>query len=244
MGLPKLNTVEYFVTLPQSQIEVKYRPFNVKEQKVLLQALEEGDVKTIQHGLLSLIRACADTQDSSLKIEQLSNTDLEWLFIQIRMKSVGETTQLLLDCQDDTCDGQTQHEVDFNKMEMVGEMKDSKVLLNDTVGVILRVPTYQDVDNVAGQIKSDEELFSTNIIFELLNKCIVQIFDENTVHDATEFTAEEIGEFIESLTLDQFNVIMEWFESVPKMVYNAKYKCSKCGLEQSQELTGMQNFFV
>ena len=107
MGLPRLNTVEYFETLPVSKIEVKYRPFNVGEQKVLLQAIEEGEQKAISNALISLLRVCSDLQDSRLKIEQLSNTDLEWLFVKIRAKSVGENTKILLGCIDQlTCDGQ------------------------------------------------------------------------------------------------------------------------------------------
>ena len=246
MGLPKLNTVEYFGTLPISKIEVKYRPFNVKEQKILLQSLEEGEVKGIQHGLISLLRACCDLQDSRLKIEQLSNTDLEWLFINIRMKSVGETTKVMLGCHNqESCDGQTPITIDFNEMKIEGEIGEEKVQLNDKVGVVLRVPSYKDIQTITNNMKNpSEEAFSTEVVFQILNRCIVQIFDENTVHDASDFSGEEIDSFIDDLTLDQFNKMMEWYESVPKMVYNAEFKCDKCGLEQSQELTGLQSFFA
>ena len=152
MGLPKLNTVEYFETLPVSKIEVKYRPFNVKEQKVLLLALEEGDAKSISHGLISLIRGCSELQNSNFEVEQLSNTDLEWLFIKIREKSVGESTKVLLGCIDQNiCDGQTMIEVDFTKMEVVGEVKDDKVQLTDNVGVVLRVPSFKDVQKLTAE---------------------------------------------------------------------------------------------
>ena len=96
MGLPKLNTVEYFETLPVSNIEVKFRPFNVKEQKILLQTLEDGTPKAISNGMMMLIRSCSELQDDNWTVEKLSNTDLEWLFIKIRMKSVGESTKVLL----------------------------------------------------------------------------------------------------------------------------------------------------
>ena len=241
MGLPRLDTVEYFDTLPTSKIEVKYRPFNVKEQKVLLLALEEGDAKSISHGLISLIRGCSELQNSNFEVEQLSNTDLEWLFIKIREKSVGESTKVLLGCIDQNiCDGQTMIEVDFTKMEVVGEVKDDKVQLTDNVGVVLRVPSFKDVQ----KLTAENEGWSTETIFKILSKCIVQIFDEESVYDTNEFTPKEIDEFIDELTIDQFNLVMEWFNEVPKLIYNAEFKCDKCGKEQSQELQGLQNFFV
>ena len=81
-------------------------------------------------------------------------------------------------------------------------------------------------------------------VFKILSKCIVQIFDEESVYDTNEFTPKEIDEFIDELTIDQFNLVMEWFNEVPKLIYNAEFKCDKCGKEQSQELQGLQNFFV
>tara|TARA_B100001175_G_scaffold51586_1_gene40819 strand:+ start:2477 stop:3211 length:735 start_codon:yes stop_codon:yes gene_type:complete len=244
MGLPRLNTVEYFETLPVSKIEVKYRPFNVGEQKVLLQAIEEGEQKAISNALISLLRVCSDLQDSRLKIEQLSNTDLEWLFVKIRAKSVGENTKILLGCIDQpTCDGQSEIDVNFNDLEIEGEVKDGKIQLTDNIGVVIRVPSYNDVDRVLDIGIADGEM-STSIVYKLLNKCILQVFDADNVYDTKEFTEQEIDDFINELSVNQFNVIMEWFSSVPKLVYNAEFSCSKCGKEQTQQLTGLQNFFV
>tara|TARA_B100000927_G_scaffold280912_1_gene265933 strand:+ start:566 stop:1297 length:732 start_codon:yes stop_codon:yes gene_type:complete len=243
MGLPRLNTVEYFETLPISKMEVKYRPFNVGEQKVLLQALEEGEAKAISNALLSLIRVCTEFEDSRTKIEQLSNTDLEWLFIKIRQKSVGETTKILLGCIDQpNCDGKTTLDIDFNEMKIEGEVKDGKVHLTDNVGVVLKVPSFTDVNKISGNFDSD--FSTTDTIFKLLGRCITQIFDADNVYDTAEFTATEIDDFIEDLSVDQFNTLMGWFESVPKLIYNAEFQCEKCGLEQAQELQGLQNFFV
>ena len=245
MGLPRLNTVEYFETLPISKIEVKYRPFNVGEQKVLLQALEEQEQKAISNALIQLIRVCSDLQDSRLKVEQLSNTDLEWLFIKIREKSVGESAKILLGCHDaPVCDGTTPVEVDFSKMEIEGEVKDNKVQLTDTIGVLLRTPSFSDVQSVMDKASTADEQLNTGTVFSLLSKCIEQVFDAENVYDTTEFSEKEIDDFIDELTVDQFNLIMDWFSSVPKLVYNADFTCSKCGKVQTQQLTGLQNFFV
>ena len=246
MGLPRLNTVEYFETLPISKIEVKYRPFNVGEQKVLLQAMEEGETKAISNAMISLIRLCSDLQDSKMKIEQLSNTDLEWLFIKIREKSVGETTKVLLGCHDQPkCDGRTGVDIDFNLLKIDGEVLDNRIQLTDNIGVVLRIPSFSDVERVLERgMPQNEEGLSMTIIFKLLNKCILQIFDEDNVYDTSEFSEQEIDDFINDLSVDQFNLIMEWFSSVPKLVYDAEFQCEKCGLEQTQTLQGLQNFFV
>ena len=242
MGLPKLNTVEYFETLPVSKVEAKYRPFNVKEQKVLLQAMEDGTGKSMTNGMISLIRSCAELQDDSWTIEKLSNTDLEWLFIKIRMKSVGETTTLLLGCVDENktgCEGRTPVEIDFEKLEIQGEIKDPKIQLTDEVGVVLRLPSYKDVQSML----ESEETISTDNLFGVINKCIDQIYDADSVYDTKEFTEKEINDFVDNLTLDQFNLIMDWFSSVPKMVYNVEFACEKCGVVQEQTLEGLTNFF-
>lgn len=242
MGLPKLNTVEYFETLPVSNIEVKFRPFNVKEQKILLQTLEDGTPKAISNGMMMLIRSCSELQDDNWTVEKLSNTDLEWLFIKIRMKSVGESTKVLLPCvkQQNGCDGKTPVEIDFDEMKITGEINEPKVQITDTIGVVLRIPSYQDIQEL---YESGEDI-NTDNIFKVLNKCIVQIFDADTVYDTREFTEKEVNEFVEGLTVDQFNKLMEWFSSVPKMVYEVDFTCDKCGEVQGQELQGLQNFFV
>jgi len=242
MGLPKLNTVEYFETLPVSKIEVKFRPFNVKEQKILLQTLEDGTPQSISNGMMNLIRSCSELQDSDWTVDKLSNTDLEWLFIQIRMKSVGETTKVILPCvrQPEGCDGQTPVDIDFDKMRIEGELKEPKVMITDTIGVSMRIPSYKDVQDL---YESGMDL-STDNIFKVLNKCIVQIFDADSVYDTNEFTEKEVNDFVDGLTVDQFNMLMEWFSSVPKMVYDVDFTCSKCGEVQTQQLSGLQNFFV
>jgi hypothetical protein len=242
MGLPKLNSVEYFGTLPISQIEVKYRPFNVKEQKILLQALEEGQTKGIANSLIGLIESCAELQADNWQVEDLSNTDLEWLFVQIRMKSVGETTQIRLGCKKQSCDGHTPIEIEFDKMEIEGELRDNRVMLTDEVGVVLRFPSYTDMQEIYAD--GEVEGHVTNNLFEVLNRCIIQVFDGEEVHEVHEFTAKEVNDFVDNLQIDQFNIMMDWFGSVPKMVYKVDYECEECSLRQQQTLEGLQNFFV
>ncbi len=192
--------------------------------------------------MMNLIRSCTEIQDNNWTVDELSNTDLEWIFVQIRMKSVGESTKVVLPCvkQDEGCDGQTPIDVEFEKMRIEGELKDSIVMITDTIGVKMRIPSYKDVRDLY-----DSGLdIGTENVFKVLNKCIVQIFDADNVYDTKEFKEEEVDEFVDGLTVDQFNTLMEWFSSVPKMVYDVEFACSKCGEVNEQQISGLQNFFV
>ena len=143
MALPKLNTIEYFCKLPISGREAKYRPFTVGEQKVLLQALEDGEVKTISNTVVNLVDSCCTLTESKDTVRDLSNTDLEYLFLQVRIKSVGEITNVVLGCENQpTCDGQTTVEVDLSSIDVEGEVKDNKIMLTDDLGVIMTYPSF------------------------------------------------------------------------------------------------------
>ena len=241
MGLPKLNTIEYFVDLPVSKIEVKYRPFTVGEQKVLLQALEDENVKTISNTVINLVDACSDLQESKLNVRDLSNTDLEYLFLKVRMKSVGEVTKIVLGCEKQPeCDGLTEIEVDLNTVETVGEMKDDKVMITDDVGITLQVPSYAEIQTLIG--KNME--MKTQDIFDILSHCIKTIFDQNDVHQRSDFTEKELMDFIDELSIEQFNIVMKWFDDLPKLVKDVEYNCSKCGHPNTVRLEGIQNFFA
>ena len=240
MALPKVNTVEYFCKLPVSGEEVKYRPFSVGEQKVLLQALEDGETKTISNTVVNLVDSCCSLTESNNSIRELSNTDLEYLFLQIRIKSVGETTTVVLGCIKDGCDGQTQVDVDLTEIEIQGQVGDNKVMITDNVGVTLSVPNFNEVQGTIGDISQ----IGTKELFDVVGQSIQSIFDEQEVHSKGDFTTEELSNFINELSTEQFSKIMEWFSDLPKMVKNVSYKCSKCGTENTTRLEGIQNFFV
>ena len=217
MALPKVNTIEYFAKLPVSGKEVKYRPFSVGEQKVLLQALEDENNRTITHTIINLVESCSEIENG--KITSLSNADLEYLFLQIRIKSVGEKTRVVLGCKNQPqCDGTTD------------------------VGVTLRVPNYNEIQQSLG----GDEVANIGIsdIFKILTYSIDSIFDADEVHSRGDFTESELSEFMDGLSTEQFNKIMEWFSELPKMVKDVEYNCSKCSTECKVRLEGIQNFFV
>ncbi len=241
MALPKLNTIEYFCKLPVSGKEAKYRPFTVGEQKVLLQALEDGEIKTISNTVVNLVDSCSGLTESKDTVRELSNTDLEYLFLQIRIKSVGEVTNVVLGCENQpTCDGQTTVEIDLSTIGVEGEVKDNKIMLTDDVGVTLKVPNFNEIQNVVGDVSE----INSQDIFGVLAQSIESIFDAEEVHSKGDFTTKELNDFVNELSTEQFNNIMEWFSSLPKLVKDVEYGCSKCGTPCKVKLEGIQNFFV
>tara|TARA_A100001011_G_scaffold140679_1_gene148702 strand:+ start:1329 stop:2054 length:726 start_codon:yes stop_codon:yes gene_type:complete len=241
MALPKLNTIEYFCKLPISGREAKYRPFTVGEQKVLLQALEDGEVKTISNTVVNLVDSCCTLTESKDTVRDLSNTDLEYLFLQVRIKSVGEITNVVLGCENQpTCDGQTTVEVDLSSIDVEGEVKDNKIMLTDSVGVTLKVPNFNEIQSTIGDISE----IGSKDIFSVLAQSIESIFDAEEVHNKGDFTTKELNDFVNELSTEQFNNIMEWFSSLPKLIKDVEYNCSKCGTQCKVRLEGIQNFFV
>lgn len=241
MALPKLNTIEYFCKLPISGREAKYRPFTVGEQKVLLQALEDGEIKTISNTVVNLVDSCSGLTESKDTVRELSNTDLEYLFLQIRIKSVGEVTNVVLGCENQpTCDGQTTVEVDLSSIDVEGEVKDNKIMLTDSVGVTLKVPNFNEIQSTIGDISE----IGSRDIFSVLAQSIESIFDAEEVHNKGDFTTKELNDFVNELSTEQFNNIMEWFSSLPKLIKDVEYNCSKCGTQCKVRLEGIQNFFV
>jgi len=241
MALPKLNTVEYFCKLPVSGIEAKYRPFTVGEQKGLLQALEDGENKTIAHTVINLVESCSGLSESGDSVRHLSNTDLEYLFMQIRIKSVGEETTIQLGCKDQPeCDGITPVKVDLNSIQVEGEVKDNKVMLTDTIGITLKVPNFNEVQGIV----EDVATISTNDLFTILAMSIDSVFTEDEVQNRSDFTEKELDDFMNELSTEQFNNVMEWFNELPKLVKNVEFECSKCSTHNEVKLEGIQNFFV
>lgn len=241
MALPKLNTVEYFCNLPISGIEAKYRPFTVGEQKGLLQALEDGENKTIANTVINLVENCSSLVESKDSVRHLSNTDLEYLFLQIRIKSVGEETTVMLGCKNQpNCEEVTPVKVDLSDIDIEGEVKDNRIMLTDTIGVTLRVPNFNEVQGIV----ENADTIGTRDIFNILTHSIETIFTEDEVHERGDFTEKELNDFMDELSTEQFNNVMEWFNELPKLVKNVEFDCSKCSTRTEVRLEGIQNFFV
>jgi hypothetical protein len=234
MALPKLDAVRYTTELPVSKQKVDYRPFLVKEQKILLIAMESEDDTTIQTSILDLLQACVYNNED-IKLNTLPMADVEYLFLQIRIKSAGETADILLgcDCHEEV---QTPITVDLRNAALNRTEVNNNINITDTIGIILTYPSLSSVKNVSGDI-------NTNEMFSMIEACIESIYDGDEVHTKDDFDSKELKEFIESLTTDQFEKVQKFFEDMPKLVNKITYNCIECDKYHERDLEGISDFF-
>ena len=232
MALPKLNDLpSYSLTIPSSKRKVNFRPFLVKEQKILLMAMESQDNDQILKAISDTLKSCIDEQISDA---ELATFDIEYLFTQIRSKSVGETTKLNLKCS--KCE--TDNETIVNLSEISVELtQDTVIKLNDTYSLEMRYPSYYDVSKIESEDNS-----TTDEIMQLCKLCLSKILTEEEQINVLDETEEEIQNFLESLTTDQFDKIVTFVMNLPKLTKNINFKCTDCGEENEILIEGLANF--
>ena len=236
MALPKLDLPIYELVLPSTKKKIKYRPFLVKEEKVLLIALESNDEKNIREAVVQLLKNCIQ---SRLKVENLSIFDLEYIFLNIRAVSVGEEVQMKITCSDD---GETEVGYNLNLTDVTvnfPEGHSNKIMLTDTTGVIMKYPSFDRfVDaNFAGKGVTQENVL--NIIAESID----QIFQGEEVFDQSTTSKKEFLQFVESLTNEQLIKLQEFFETAPRLEHNFRITNPKTGVESDYTISGLSNFF-
>ena len=234
MALPMQATPIYTCELPSDKREVKFRPFLVKEQKYLMVARESEDSGEILEAIKQLIMSVTShTVDPS----KLPTFDLEYLFLKIRAKSVGENTTVVLACDKTDCKGTAQVEINIDKIEMdTSEIKDSKIMLNESVGVELKFPTANDLAKVA-------ELEEADQVIELIKVCIASIFDDENIYDMRDTSDQELTEFVEGLTMAQVEEMTDFIRSAPSLEHKVSYTCNTCNEKGERVLKGLVNFF-
>lgn len=239
MILPKLETTTYETTLPSTGKSITFRPYLVKEEKALLIAMETGDIKVITKNIMQLIGNCIV---GDFDVNDLTLYDFEFVFLQLRSKSLGEEINVTLKCARDGCD--TEHDViipieDIKFEYPKGEKTSNVVKLNDKLGV-----TLKHIPATILQTMSENDItkLSPDAIQRLIRSAIVNIFDDNDVWDVKDVPTKELDEFIESMTAGQLKKIQEYVSNQPSMVYEHEWKCSKCGYENKIVLKGMEAF--
>ena len=233
MALPKIIVATYELNLPSSNEIVKFRPFLVKEEKILLMAMEGGETKDMMNAIKQIIGNCVSSP--KLNIEELPLFDLEYVFVKLRAKSIGEKTKLGLKCEE--CDATTEVEVNIDEVEIVkGENHDPKIQLTDDVGVVLKYPRIDMMEGI-GNLNNIEEGFA------VLRKSIEMIFSGDEVYEAKDHSEKELDDFLNSLTRDQFQKIQDFFDGLPKLKKDVKWNCSGCQKEREVTLEGMNAFF-
>lgn len=231
MSLPKLNTPTFELTLPSTGDKIKYRPFLVKEHKVLL-TMAEADNAEVARVVSELVDVCTFNK---LNVSKLPHFDIEYIFLQLRAKSISETVEVIINCE---CENKI--DATFNIDELKVERNPdhtNKIMLNKDYGVEMSYPVFNEVIEV---FASND----TSKVLELIIKCIKGVFDSDNYWDAKDQTKEEIEEFVYSLTKEQFDKIETFFVTAPKVVQVIESDCPKCGKHNTSRLEGLSNFFV
>ena len=243
MALPKLETPTYELTVPSTGQKVEYRPFLVKEEKSLLMAAEDGSPKTITNAMKDIITACTEGE---LDIKGLASFDIEFIFLQLRGKSVGDIIEINLKkpdqitCDEEACPNASQVTVDIRDIVMdTSNIENPEIELSENIGVKLEFP---HMDTIQKYITPGGTL-GTNDIFKMISECIEYIWEGEEIYKAKDSTKKELNDFIESLSTAQFNKIRKYFESMPRLRHDITWTCPKCEKSAPLVLEGLDSFF-
>ena len=239
MPLPKIATPTYELELPSTGETIQYRPFLVKEEKLLLIALESEDTKQITTASKTVIKNCILSKN--IKVESLPTFDIEYLFLNIRGKSVGEEIEVNIICPDDS---ETQVSVNIN-LDDIQVQKDenhnNKIKLDDSIMMEMRYPSLDQF------IKNNFDLSDKNAMdqsFDLIGSCIDKIYTEDEVWSSGDVTKKEIADFLESMNSSQFKDIEKFFETMPKLSHTVKVTNPVTQVESEVVLEGLASFFA
>ena len=237
--LPKISTPTYELELPSTGQTIKYRPFLVREEKVLVLALESEDTKQITSSIKTVIKNCIETK--GIKVESLPTFDIEYLFLNIRAKSVGEEIEVNIICPDD---GETQVPVKID-IDSIKVQKNpdhnKKIKVDDSIMMEMKYPSLDQF------IKNNFDFSSDNTIdqsFDLISSCIDKIYTEDEVWSASDVTKKELIDFLDQMNSFQFKQIEEFFETMPKLSHTIKVKNPKTEVESEVVLEGLSSFFA
>ena len=239
MSLPKLNVPVYETVLPSTEKVIKYRPFLVKEEKVLLTAMEDGKNNTIMNAVKQVLKNCIQ---SKINLDKLPTFDLEFLFLRLRAKSVGEEVTIGLKpwgCpQNDgeLCAKSTEVKINLEEVKVVKDKEhNSKIMLDDNVGIKMR---YPDISKMDLEIKND---LDTGM--KMIRESVDMIFTSEETYERDTISEKDLEDFIDSLNTEQFAKIRTFFDTMPQLKHTAKYTCSTCGEEKETTITGLNSFF-
>jgi hypothetical protein len=239
MPLPKINTPTYELVLPSNGKKIKYRPFLVREEKILIMAMESEDMKQITNAIVQILSDCIISKD--VKVESLSTFDIEYLFLNVRGKSVGETVEVNITCPDD---GETQVEmvIDIDSIK-VQKTKGHKniIKLDDNLSMKLKYPSLEQF--VENNFEVSETQSSVGQSLSMITSCIEMVYNNDESWEATDCTKEELEEFIEQLNTKQFKEIENFFTTMPKLSHTIVVKNPNTGMESEVVLEGLASFF-
>ena len=237
MALPKLGYPTFELELPSTGKTIKYRPFLVKEEKVLLMALESKDEKQVVSAVKDLIKNCVITR---IKVDNLPSFDLEYLFLKIRGASIGENIILTVTCLDDN-ETQVEANININDVEIFKpEGHDKKIMFDENTGLVMKYPSmkeFVDREFLQKEMKTED-------VYECIADSIDQIFDDEEVYDSSTTTKKEFRTFVDSLTTKQFEKIQQFYTTCPKLSHTFKVVNPNTNKESEYTVEGLQSFFA
>jgi len=239
MALPKIDTPTYTLDLPLSKKQVIFRPFLVKEQRNLMMALESDDKDTLERNVKQVLTNC--TLSTDINIDDLPVTDIEYYFINLRARSVGEIVENKYICTnligENQCGNKMQIKLNLLEIEVEIPEQPNVIKLDDKLSVKLAYPKFSIISKLA------EKDSAVEVAFDIMIESIEYIFDGQQYYYAVDSTKEELTDFVESLNQEQFSKLESFFENLPKIKKHVDMKCSKCNFDHSMDVEGLENFF-
>lgn len=234
MALPKINNVpKYTLTIPSSKKQITFRPFLVKEQKVLLIALESQDEDMILKATIDMIESCVE---DPINVSKLSTFDVEYIFTQIRAKSVGEKSKVNIACR--KCNEFNEVEIDLEQITIDIPSKNNEIALNEHYTVVMKYPSYSDA--MTWKIKRGT---ITSTLYESVLMSLDKLKGPDDIVTFADESEQEIQEFLESLTTEQFDKLVTFVNNTPTLKHDVKFTCQHCGEKNNKKLQGLQDFF-
>jgi hypothetical protein len=239
MALPKIDTPTYEVVLPVSKTKVIYRPFLVKEQKILLMAMESQESDFIQNNVKQVLQNCAV---SDIDVDTLPIIDIEYYFLNLRAKSVGEEVETKYKCEnivsDKKCDNLMNVTYNVLDVDVIIPEKEDIISLSGDIGIKMKYPDFSVIE----KMKKIEDI--TDMTFEFVIDCIDYIYDKDNLYHAYETPREELNTFLESLTKEQFDKIEKFISDLPRIEKTIEVKCNKCGYDHKIVAKELTDFFI
>ena len=238
MPLPKINTPTYELEIPSTGKKIKYRPFLVREEKILVMALETEDMGQISNAIVEILSACINTR--GVKVQELAMFDIEYLFLNVRAKSVGEKIDVTVTCPDDG-ETQVQTEIDIDTIRVQKDKEHTNIIkLDDTLSMKLKYPSMdQFVENnfeIEGDGGVDQSL-------EMISSCIEMIYNDDECWSAKDSTKKEMLEFVEQMNTKQFQEIEKFFATMPKLSHTVVVKNPNTKKDNEVVIEGLASFF-
>jgi len=239
MPLPKINTPTYDLTLPSTGKKIKYRPFLVREEKILIMALETEDTKQISNAVVQILNECILTK--GINVTKLATFDIEYLFLNVRSKSVGETVEVNIVCPDDNKTS-VQMEINIDSIKVQKTRGHKNIIkLDDQYSMKLKYPSLDEFIN--SNFESSQES-DVNKSLNMITSCIEMIYDQEESWNASDSTKQELEEFIEQLNSKQFKLIENFFETMPRLSHKVKVTNPTTEVESEVVLEGLASFFT